>query len=438
VSSLRSRLFLSILLAVLLSVAITLVVGALLVRSSVRHESLKALSRQAALLAAQERSAPSSVAGNLGLFFKTQQERGGIFARRQAALLLPSEAGAALVAGKPSRGTLRVGGTKYLYAAWPSGSRAVVLLRAQKLEASDWTPFAIGFLVAGLIGAALAAAVAFVLARAVAAPIRAVSLASAKLAAGEPPGTVPERGSAELGALASAFNHMAEQLARARDAERSFLLSVSHELKTPLTAISGYAEALVEGVSAAPQAGEVIAREAKRLDRLVRDLLDLARLSQRSFSVSTGPVDLAELAHEAALRYEPQARTFDVALAVQNGGPAPAEGDPDRVLQILSNLIENALRATPAGGSVTIAAAPGALHVEDTGPGLEPDDLPRAFDRFYLHARYSRDRSVGTGLGLAIVKELTEAMGGSVTVESRSGGGTSFAVKLPRADTPRH
>src|SRR5262249_42949880 len=113
--------------------------------------------------------------------------------------------------------------------------------------------------------------------------------------------------------------------------------------------------------------------------------------------------------------------------------PVPATADPDRVLQILSNLIENAVRSTPRGGTVTVSAGPGGLKVADTGPGLDPEDLPRAFERFFLYGRHAQNRAVGTGLGLAIVKELTEAMGGSVTVESAAGRGTTFTVALPAA-----
>src|SRR5205823_2441778 len=112
-------------------------------------------------------------------------------------------------------------------------------------------------------------------------------------------------------------------------------------------------------------------------------------------------------------------------------GPAPALTDPDRTLQVLSNLIENALRATPAGGSVTVTAEPGLLVVADTGPGLTADELPHTFERFFLYNRYATNRAVGTGLGLAIVKELTEAMNGTIEVESIPGQGTSFTVRLP-------
>ena len=114
--------------------------------------------------------------------------------------------------------------------------------------------------------------------------------------------------------------------------------------------------------------------------------------------------------------------------------PSPAIGDPDRILQVASNLIENALRLTPPEGIVRVTAQRGALIVEDSGPGLEQEDLPRAFERFYLHSRYISDRPVGTGLGLSIVKELTQGMGGSVEVQSTPGRGTRFTVRLPGAD----
>ena len=212
---------------------------------------------------------------------------------------------------------------------------------------------------------------------------------------------------------------MAAELAKARDAERAFLLSVSHELKTPLTAIRGHAEALSEEVVTPVEAGGVIAREAARLERLVRDLLDLARLNhRRGFSVERAELDLGEVVHETALRYEAQARVYDIELNASAEPGARALADHDRVLQVLSNLVENALRITPPGGSVSVTAEPGRLGVSDTGPGLDAEELPHAFDRFYLYDRYASERKVGTGLGLAIVRELVDAMGGTVEVRS--------------------
>jgi two-component system sensor histidine kinase BaeS len=181
----------------------------------------------------------------------------------------------------------------------------------------------------------------------------------------------------------------------------------------------------------ADEAAATIANESRRLERLVGDLLDLARMRKAEFSVRSEPVDLAAVAAEAVRRYETQARSFGVALETTGAAEAPALADSDRTLQVVSNLVENALRLAPAGGSVRIAVAPGEIRVEDTGPGLGPEELGRAFERFYLYSRYGRERSVGTGLGLAIVKELAEGMGGSVEVTSSPGQLTVFTVRLP-------
>ena len=433
--SLRARGFVSIAVAILLAVGVTLAIAVSLVRRSARHEALKSLQRQTALVAAQQRATPGGQRlTSLGAFFETQQERLAIISIPQAALLLPRSAGAALRTGNTVDGSVDVSGKHYLFAARPAGGQAIVLLRPAKLEASDWRPFAIAFAIAAAVGAALAALAAFLLAGAVARPITRVALASRRLAAGERPGPLPVGGSTELASLAIAFNQMADDLERAKDAERSFLLSVSHELKTPLAAIRGHGEALLDGVVDLRKGARVVVQEAKRLERLVRDLLDLGRLNQRSFTVAPQPVDLAELVEEALHRHEAEAQRLGISLVADASGPAPATADPDRVLQVLSNLIENALRTTPAGGEIVLGAANGSLTIADTGPGLAADELPRAFERFFLYQRYGQNRAVGTGLGLAIVKELTEAMGGSVSVESAPGRGTRFVVRLPEAE----
>jgi two-component system sensor histidine kinase BaeS len=432
VKSLRTRLLVAIAAAVLLSVGLSLLTGALLVRRSVERDAAKALARQADVLAAQVAAAPPHERSNLGTFLATQQERLAILSRDQAALLLPTEGSRALRSGRAADGKVTVRGTRFFYSARPTGPRALVLLRPTKLAAADWRPFGVGFLFAALVGAALAAIGAFVLARAIAGPIRRVAEASRSLAAGEQPATLPVSGSQELSSLAAAFNHMSSELARARAAERQFLLSVSHELKTPLTAISVQAEALEEGLMPPVEAGGVIRREAMRLERLVRDLLDLARLNQRSFAVDLQPIDLVHVVQEIETRYDAQADALGLALETRAPEAAPAEGDPDRLLQVVSNLVENALRSTPTGGRVTVTAAPGRLTVEDTGPGIATEDLPHAFERFFLYNRYAANRAVGTGLGLAIVKELTQALRGEIAVESGPGG-TRFVVTLPTA-----
>jgi two-component system sensor histidine kinase BaeS len=431
-NSLRTREFGAIALAVVAAVGVTLVVAAVLVRSSARSAALDSLARQSALIAEQVRATPQTGLTSLGTFYATQQQKLTIVTIPQAALLLPPGAGAALRAGKPSQGNVTVGGKSYLYSANPVRNQAVVLLRSATLEASDLHPFTVAFAIAAAVGAAIAAVAAFLLARAVSRPVERVADASLALAAGERPGPIPVTGSTEVANLATSFNKLAEDLDRARDAERTFLLSVSHELKTPLAAIRGHGEALLDGVMTLEKAAAVVVAESKRLERLVRDLLDLARLNQRSFSVHTRPIDLTAVVSQAVARHGPESNRVGVALVGETNGRSPAVADPDRALQVLSNLIENALRSTPAGGSVTVAARPGELRVSDTGPGIAPEELPRAFERFFLYSRYASNRAVGTGLGLAIVKELTEAMNGTVTVESEPGRGTTFTVALPK------
>ena len=325
-----------------------------------------------------------------------------------------------------------------MYAARLGSGDAIVLLRSTRNQSDDWQPFLVGLALAALIGAVLAAIVAFLLARAVARPVTRVAEASRRLAEGESPDELPIEGSTELRQLSAAFNELSEELHRAQDAERAFLLSVSHELKTPLTAIRGHAEGLADGVVAPERAGEVIEREAHRLERLIRDLLDLARLRRRTFDVTLMATDLGEVANEALARHTHQAHDYGVNLVLRIEPPAGAIADAGRCLQALSNLVENAIRSTAEGGTVEIVASEGRLAVIDDGPGLAPDDHDRAFERFYLWDRYGADRPVGTGLGLAIVAELAAAMGGRTTIESTPGEGSVFALELEPAPVPDH
>jgi two-component system sensor histidine kinase BaeS len=432
--SLRSRLFLGIAGTVLVSLVVTVVAGALLTRRSLEANAVSALERQVDLIAAQRSEDPGKgVDDQLGSFLATDEQRLAILTPPQADLLLPDAAAGRLRREHRASGSVEVRGTRFLFAARESAGEAIVLLRPASSQQADWRPFALGLAAAGLVGALLAATIAFLLARGVARPVARVSTASRALAGGETPGPVPVAGPTEVATLASSFNHLAEELRRTQDAERSFLLSVSHELKTPLTAIRGHAEALQDGVLEPAPTGVVIEREARRLERLVGDLLDLARLRRRAFSVSAGPVDLEESALTAFRRHETAAKAFGVELQVLAEPEAVAVGDADRLLQALSNLVENALRVTPRGGTVRVVARPGRIEVVDDGPGLAADDLARAFERFYLYDRYAGERRVGTGLGLAIVRELVEAMGGSTEVRSEPGAGATFSVVLPLA-----
>jgi two-component system sensor histidine kinase BaeS len=277
----------------------------------------------------------------------------------------------------------------------------------------------------GLLGA-------WILSRSVVRPVRRLAEASGRLAEGEAGVTVTPQGPKELRELAVSFNDMNAKLTKAQETEQAFLLSVSHELKTPLTSIRGYAEGIGDGTVKPDEGSAVIGAESSRLERLVGDLLESGRMRKAAFTVRREPVDLATVAEDVARRYEGTARDAGLTLLLSTEAGGGAFADHDRVLQVVSNLVENAIRCTPAPGTVTITTAPGAITVADTGRGLTSDDLPRAFERFYLYSRYGTDRPVGTGLGLAIVKELTEAMGGTVSVSSAVGVGTAFTVTLPQ------
>ncbi len=297
----------------------------------------------------------------------------------------------------------------------------------------DFRRYLAALLIAGGAAALLAAAVAALLARRLTLPLRRLSEAAGELAAGRRPEPVPPEKTEELDRLATSFNEMSEQLGLARDAERAILLSVSHDLRTPLTSIRGYAEGIEDGTVEPRQAAAVVGREAERLERLVGDLLALARLRQGVMEVRSEPVDLAAVAREAEERLRPRAAEAGVSVRVE-GSEAPATADHGRVLQVLTNLLDNAIRVSPRGGTVVLRAAPGQVEISDEGPGIPPDELPHAFERFRLRARAGRGSPDGAGLGLAIVRELSEAMGGSAKVENLPAQGARFTIRLPAAD----
>ena len=415
--SLRARLFAAMLAALALTLALTIGIGAVLTRRQVDRSQAAGLALQADDFASQRRQHVSyirddKVIGHVRLMIQPRSS----FER-----LVPD-------VNRSSDGQTTYQSHRQLYSYRTLPHLGLVMLRPASLGSNAWRPFLVDLLLAALAGAAFAATVSFLLARSIVRPIRRVAEATRALAADERHEPLPSEGSSELVSLAQAFNQMAAQLAVSREAERDFLLSVSHELKTPLTAIRGYAEGLGDGVFDADEAARTISLEASRLERLVRDLLDLARMKRSEFSVRREEVDLAEIAREAVRRHDVSAQQFDVALSA-SGGENWVEADHDRLLQVASNLVENALRETPAGGSVTVRAEPGRLVVSDTGPGIPADDVPRAFERFYLYDKVGRERPVGSGLGLAIVKQLSVAMGGEVHVESGPGG-TTFSVSL--------
>jgi two-component system sensor histidine kinase BaeS len=302
-------------------------------------------------------------------------------------------------------------------------------------------PGGLWFLVAAGLALVVAGAVAGDLARRLTRPLREAQAATGRVAAGDLTARVPvnpEDGE-ELAALAESINAMAAGLERSRGLERQFLLSVSHDLRTPLTSIRGYAEALAE--RRAPdteQAASIILSEARRLERLVGDLLELAKLDARRFSLDVRAVDAAEVVSDTAEGFRPAAEKAGISLDVYVP-PAPdrrlAAADPDRLAQVVANLVENALKYARSAIALGTGSSEGgggvSVWVQDDGPGIGAEDLPHVFEPFYRSTR-TPSREVGSGLGLAIVRELTAAMGGEVrAVAVESGfGGTRVVVTL--------
>ncbi len=425
-TSLRWRLFGYLALAAMVSTTLTVAVVVVLIGRGASVQNQRTLDRQAeALLSVLPSRGPTT-----RVYARAPARVAGVraLARARADRVL-----AAVPAGGDHDGTITVAGRRLRFSERTDGRARLILVRPAKLGPGDDRPFVLGLVLAGLGGVIVAALLALLLARRLVRPIDELAAASRRLPEERGAVEVAVRGPKELAELAMTFNAMSRGLATARESQRSFLLSVSHELKTPLTAILGYAEGLQDGAVGPRVAGDVIAAETARLERLVLDLLNLARLDRRDFAVARRQVDLATVADQAHARFESPARELGIDLITTNARTDPVVGDHDRVLQIASNLIENALRITPRDGTVTIHARERSLSVTDTGPGLGPHDIPHAFERFYLHSRQSSDRRTGSGLGLAIVKELADAMSATTNVESRLGVGTTFTVTLPPA-----
>lgn len=233
-------------------------------------------------------------------------------------------------------------------------------------------------------------------------------------------------------------------LRRTERLRRELTANVSHELRTPLTSIKGFAETLLAGAMADAETCRrfltIIDSEASRLMKLVDDLTDLSRLESRAVGMELAPVRLDELVAEAVGRMRPQADRHRIALRAQGMPRDAVLADRDRILQVLTNLLDNAIKFTPEGGTVEVAAAldahEAAVSVTDSGRGIPEEDLPRVFDRFYRVERSRSREAGGTGLGLAIAKHIVDAHGGRITAHSRQGAGSTFTFTLPRAPAP--
>jgi signal transduction histidine kinase len=288
--------------------------------------------------------------------------------------------------------------------------------------------------IALFVGLLVTAALAWYLSGRITRPVRRLALAADEVAEGRYDTELPEvTGRDEIADLTDSFTRMTERLAESEELERNFLMTVSHELRTPLTAIRGHVEALREGLAEDSEARDlsldVIAAESGRLERLVGDVLDLAKLDTRRFTVRHEEVDMARLVEQAYAAFGEEAKSRKIDYSQEVSSEAVIVTDGDRVLQIITNLLANAFRWTPNGGAVGLAlhADNGEIRVavEDTGPGIGPEEQDRIFRPFWTHD------GKGTGLGLAIARELAVALGGTIDLESEVGRGSRFQLVLP-------
>ncbi len=331
-------------------------------------------------------------------------------------------------------GASRVIGIRALSLDGPGGGETTVgLIAARQVvtvadEARAW------FVLSALTVVALAGVGALVLARRIIRPLTAIEQATASIAAGDFAVRVRAEGDDELAQLGHSVNRMATDLERSKALDQQFLMSVSHDLRTPLTAISGYAEALRDGAVTDPtQAGEVIGNQADRLERLVGDLLDLARLDANRFTLDRRQVDAAVIVGRAVAGQAHRAEELGLTLRATPSGPLPVVADPDRLAQCVENLVDNALKFATTEVAVTTDRDDRDVRVvvADDGPGIDDADLPHVFERLYTGSNRPDRSENSTGMGLAIVRELMAAMGGSVSIRSEVGTGTSLVLRLP-------
>jgi signal transduction histidine kinase len=292
-------------------------------------------------------------------------------------------------------------------------------------------------------GAALILALlfAYLISRWVAAPLQDMSAAVQAVAEGGQT-QVRLEGPKEVRELGQAFNQMTRRVHASQQSQRDFVANVSHELKTPLTSIQGFAQAMLDGTARSPEelekSAQIIYDESGRMHRLVIDLLDLARLDAGTADLERVSLDLAAMLRAIGEKFAPQSQSTQVALTTEIEPLPTFIGDGDRLAQVFTNMVDNALKHTPAGGQVALRARQVGDQVEisvsDSGPGIPQEELNRIFERFYqLDKSRSGGDGRGAGLGLAIAREIVNAHGGHINAASEARRGSTFTVTLPAA-----
>jgi len=293
---------------------------------------------------------------------------------------------------------------------------------------------------AALGATAVSLIIGVVLARSLTKPLQEITQATQAVAQGDLAQQVPVRTDDELGKLATSFNQMSADLAQSRDLRRQMTADIAHDLRTPLSLILGHAEALSDGVlPPTPETFDVIHDEARRLNRLVEDLRLLSLAEAGELPLTTRPVQPQSLLERAVVAHSPtaQQKQVELVLCTAPGDLSDVAVDPDRMAQVLDNLLANALRYTPENGRIQLSAQQNhtavQLKVQDSGPGMDATELAHVFDRFYRGDKSRQRHEGGSGLGLAIAKSIVVAHYGRIWAESAPGQGATFVIELPLA-----
>lgn len=431
----------------LIALVITGAVSIPLVQRATRTQARATLARQATVVAGlldtRQRTPPqtTSLLRKQGIRIARVSPQGTVTGDPLAKLALSGHQ-QQLDAGRRVSYAVQLNGDAVLVEARPLRNGAGIVLVERSHDSAALTRSVIGrTLLALLAGLVVAMVAGLLLARRLAKPLQRAAAAAHEMSAGRRDVRVRPSGPAEVAEVADSLNTLATALTTSEGRQREFLLSVSHELRTPLTAIRGYAEALADGVTTdgdVVPAARTMLGESRRLERLVSDLLDLARLGAQDFRVDPIPTDLTALVEQAATVWTARCSAVGVQLRAElPAQPLVVVTDPTRLRQIIDGLAENALRVTPAGRPIVLALrteGPAVVvEVRDGGPGLTPEDCAVAFDRSVLYERYRGVRRVGTGVGLALVHGLATRLGGTARAGRAPEGGACFAVRLPSA-----
>ncbi|MGB8645696.1 MAG: ATP-binding protein [Anaerolineae bacterium] len=474
-NSLRSRLILSYLLLIFLTLCIA---GAGLLAFIQPYENARTSQRLVSALGSAAIEARTLVLDGvqpLDLVTRLQDELGDnswrvLWLNDQRLILADSKGGmegkalppsVTIVAVTPRRfvtGAVALGGQNYLYAATTVAGRQNEA-RGILIVAALSRPF-LGALEdlssplagAGAIALVIAVLIGWLLARSISGPLNRLTRATEEVARGNYDERIPAEGRDEVGRLGVSFNAMTLAVKQSRQMQKDFVANLSHELKTPLTSVQGFAQAIAEGafkdIEGARNAAQLIYEESLRMGRLVADLLTLARLDAGEVPMQVQTLDLAAMLPTWVDRFQQRAHDAGLTLSLTLNAPPPVQGDAGRLEQVVTNLIDNALKYNRPGGSIQVTAGgaqrpdPTAskratansrnwavIRISDTGQGIPAVHIPRLFERFY---RADKARVAGgSGLGLSIVKEIVDAHHGQIEVASQEGQGTTFTVWLP-------